>query len=52
MCVGPNLARYFVSGEFYPGFWVYWVGPLSGALVAAAFFRYLLALGLFLYCFP
>jgi len=28
-----------MTGEFYSSFWVYWVGPVSGAIVAAGFFR-------------
>jgi aquaporin Z len=36
---GPMLARFFITREFYWSFWVYWVGPLGGALAAAGFFR-------------
>jgi len=36
---GPHILRWVVNKSGYSGFWIYWVGPLLGAAVAALFFR-------------
>eukprot|EP01124_Arcella_intermedia_P033754 TRINITY_DN8185_c0_g1_i1.p3 TRINITY_DN8185_c0_g1~~TRINITY_DN8185_c0_g1_i1.p3 ORF type:complete len:174 (+),score=20.46 TRINITY_DN8185_c0_g1_i1:446-967(+) len=37
--MGTFLAKGFVTGEWYSGVWIYWVGPFLGASFAALFFR-------------
>eukprot|EP01125_Pyxidicula_operculata_P023245 TRINITY_DN9960_c0_g1_i1.p1 TRINITY_DN9960_c0_g1~~TRINITY_DN9960_c0_g1_i1.p1 ORF type:complete len:278 (+),score=39.70 TRINITY_DN9960_c0_g1_i1:69-902(+) len=36
---GPMLVYWMATGTFYTKFWIYWVGPLAGSILAAAFFR-------------
>jgi len=36
---GPTLVKFIFGGTFYTNMWIYWVGPLLGAVFAAAFFR-------------
>jgi len=36
---GPHLVAWIMGHGLYPLIWVYWVGPLVGAIFAALFFR-------------
>jgi len=36
---GPHIIRLMAANAGYKNFWVYWVGPLIGAALAALFFR-------------
>jgi aquaporin Z len=36
---GPHILRWLVNGSGYTSFWIYWIGPLIGAAVAALLFR-------------
>jgi len=36
---GPHILRWMVNGSGYKSFWIYWVGPLLGAALAALLFR-------------
>jgi len=36
---GPHVVAWLVGKGFYTNFWVYWAGPLLGAIIAAGFFR-------------
>jgi len=36
---GPHLVSWFVGQGLYSNTWVYWIGPILGAVLAALFFR-------------
>jgi len=36
---GPHIVNCIMGNPMYQGAWIYWVGPILGALLAALFFR-------------
>jgi len=36
---GPHIVAWLVTNNFYKYMWIYWLGPLLGAVLAAGFFR-------------